>query len=180
MNLQVIGKGVAVSPAMRDQAAKKLERIVALFEPGTALDVVVVYKVHPVEQSCEVTVRAPQIVLRAKTRGKDTYECLDLCIDKLEGQMRKVKTQLERRRDHSVVDAIKVKAMAENQHVDTSVDVRKLKKLDLVPMDADEAIARMDALGHSFFIYLDSETNLVNVIYARDDGGFGRIEIERH
>ena len=45
-------------------------------------------------------------------------------------------------------------------------------------MDVDEALARMDALGHKFFIYLDSESGKVNVLYERDDGSYGDIEVE--
>ena len=62
---------------------------------------------------------------------------------------------------------------------DLDLDIVKKKKLSLAPMDVEEALARMDALGHSFFIYLDSSTGLVNVLYQREDNGYGVIEIER-
>ena len=59
------------------------------------------------------------------------------------------------------------------------VEIVRHKKLSLAPMDLDEALARMDALGHSFFIYLDSSTGLVNVLYERKDHGYGLIEIDK-
>jgi len=175
MKIEILGKGVTITDSMKNMTEKKLGRIDSLFDDDTDLEAVVVYKVHPVEQSCEITIKAPRIILRAKTKGKDAYECLDLCIDKLEGQMRKVKTVYSRARNKSFGKSIKFDEIEEE--TEESVNVIKVKKLDLVPMDVDEAIARMDAIGHSFFVYLDSDTGLTNVLYQRDDGGFGRIEI---
>ncbi len=181
MKLEVIGKSVVVTPAMKSQAEKKLRRIESLFEPGADLRGTVIYAVHPTSQACEVSVSSPKIALRAKSTGQDAYECLDLCIDKLEGQMRKVKTQVERSRNNkSIAKNIGLElAKADEIEASSPENIVKRKKLDLVPMDVDEAVARMDALGHSFFIYLDSKTGLVNVLYQRDDGGFGVIEVTK-
>ena len=177
MKLEVIGKSVDVTPTMRDQAARKLQKIADLFSPRIQVDAVVVYKVHPKtnEQSCEATLSTDRLTLRAKARGTDAYECLDLCIDKLAGQMRRAKTRFERNRDREVT----VEFGDIEPASDVPVEVTKVKRLDLAPMDVSEAIARMDALGHSFFAYLDSSTGLVNILYTRDDGTFGRIELSR-
>lgn len=178
MKIEIIGKGVEITESMKKMTSKKLARVESFFDDDADLDAVVVYKVHPLEQSCEISITAPRLNIRAKTRGNDAYECLDLCIDKLEGQLRKVKTMYTKARDKSFGKSIKFDAI-DNENEDPSVRVTKMKKLDLVPMDVDEAIARMDALGHSFFIYLDSETGLTNVLYLRENGEFGRIEIEK-
>lgn len=179
MKIEVIGKGVAVTDAMRDYASQKLQKLVT-FLADSDLNAVVVYKVHPKtsEQSCEVTLTTPRITLRAKTRGSIAYECLDLCIDKLAGQMRKAKTQFQKSREKDLAAAFSDDVLTDTDE-ENDVDVVRVKKLDLVPMDESEAVARMDALGHSFFVYLDAATGLVNVLYSRDDGGFGRIELER-
>lgn len=178
MKLEVIGKGMAVTATMRDQAEKKLEKIADLFAPSVEIQAVVVYKVHPKtgEQSCETSIVTDRLTLRAKSRGSDAYECLDLCIDKLSGQMRRAKTRFEKNRNHEVYSEFG----NVDPDLDAPVEVTKVKKLDLVPMDASEAIARMDALGHNFFAYLDSSSGLINIIYARDDGTFGRIELEKN
>ena len=177
MKLEVIGKGLTVTPAMWEQAEKKLEKVANLFSDSESLNAVVIYKVHPKtnEQSVEVTISSNRLTIRAKTRGTDTYECLDLCIDKLIGQIRKAKTQLERSRNRTPLEDLS----QEVENDEAPVSVTKVKKLDLVPMDIDEAIARMDALGHNFFVYLDSTTGLVNILYLREEGEFGRIELER-
>ncbi len=69
--------------------------------------------------------------------------------------------------------------IAADEADDVNFEIVKRKTLALTPMDADEALARMDALGHSFFIYLDSTSGLVNVLYEREDHGYGVIEIEK-
>ena len=90
--------------------------------------------------------------------------------------MRKVKTQLDRSKKPSLGENIRLEML---QNIDaTDTEIVRRKKLSLTPMDLDEALTRMDALGHSFFIYLDSTTGLVNVLYLREDGGYGCIEIK--
>ena len=128
MKLEVIGKGLTVTSAMWEQAETKLAKIADLFADTDSLNAVVVYKVHPRtgEQSVEVTLTSRQLTVRAKSRGTDTYECLDLCIDKLTGQLRKAKTQQERSRSRGFLDDF---ADFDTQN-EQPVDVTKVKKLD--------------------------------------------------
>ena len=90
--------------------------------------------------------------------------------------MRKIKTQLRKvNKGRSLAENLYLEQVKEEAETKAIV---KRKKLSLAPMDVEEAMARMDALGHSFFIYLDSETMKVHVLYQRDDESFGDIEIE--
>ena len=116
------------------------------------------------------------ILISGKVTKSDFYEALDKAVDRLEDQMRKVKTQLDRSKKPSLGENIRLEMLQNTDATDTEI-VRR-KKLSLTPMDLDEALTRMDALGHSFFIYLDSTTGLVNVLYLREDGGYGCIEIK--
>lgn len=114
--------------------------------------------------------------LRAKTINEDFYNAVDILVEKLEGQMRKVKTQLKKSsKQKSLSENIRLEQIEEENNAQ---EIVKRKKLSLTPMDVDEALARMDALGHKFFIYLDSESGKVNVLYERDDGSYGDIEVE--
>ena len=114
--------------------------------------------------------------MRVKVKDTDMYAALDHAIDRLEGQMRKVKTQITNKKKHrNLVKNINFDYL--DDYEDELPDIVKRKTLTLVPMDVDEAITRMEALNHQFFIYLDSETGLTNVLYERNDGTFGVIEI---
>ena len=93
--------------------------------------------------------------------------------------MRKVKTQVAKMTKHnSLSHNLIMEQIADEEADEAALEVVRHKTLSLAPMDMEEALARMDALGHRFFIYLDSSTGLVNVLYERDDHGYGVIEVE--
>ncbi len=179
MKIQYVCKDVPLSPAMQDAVEGKLGRFDRYFRTTDEVDCTVTLCIHQDKKSLEVSIVSTNgFALRAKVVDADFYAALDLVVEKLDGQMRKLKTQLDRaHKKGSFVDNL----MMENIPLDESLDVEivRKKKLSLAPMDMDEALARMDALGHSFFIYLDSTTGLVNVLYERQDHGYGLIEVER-
>ncbi|MBM6800622.1 HPF/RaiA family ribosome-associated protein, partial [Coprobacillus cateniformis] len=101
---------------------------------------------------------------------------IDLVIDKLEGQIRKYKTRLSRKsKDNKLAFNIASIVPLEEQEEDIVV---KTKTISPKPMDMEEAIMQMELIGHSFFVYRDTETNLISVAYKRHDGGYGLIETE--
>lgn len=178
MKLQIIGKGFQVTEAMKVATEQKLHRLDDLFsgEPSA----VVVYSVHPTNQACEITIRDRKTVLRAKTRGTSAYECLDLTLDKLEGQMRRVKTEVERsKKKSSFNDVIRFEMVKdEYEEAKSPINIVRHKFLSPDHIDAEEAISRMEALGHSFYIYVDSATGDTCVLYTREDGGYGVIDVK--
>ena len=96
--------------------------------------------------------------------------------------MRKLKTRLSRRNRVGLGEAI-AQAIAfdniEGEAVDESEHkVVRLKSIYLEPMSLEDAIMRMEALSHKFFLYLDAEDNLISLLYIRNDGGYGIIQAE--
>lgn len=178
MKLEIVGKGFEVSPAMKEATTKKLSRIESLFNGNP--DVVVTYAVHTTNQSCEITVRDRKNILRAKTRGESAYECLDLTLDKLEGQLRKVKTQVSRSKKKSSFNEVIRFDMVQDEVEEEKLPINIVRHKFLTPdhIDAEEAITRMDALGHSFYIFIDSTTGDTCVLYTREDGGYGVIDVK--
>lgn len=178
MKIEIIGKGFEITPAMKEATLKKLERVNDLFTGNP--ETTVVYSVHQTNQSCEITIRDRKNVIRAKTRGESAYECLDLTLDKLEGQIRKVKTQINRSKKKSSFNEVIRFDLVEEENEEERLPINIVRQKTLTPdhIDADEAIARMDALGHSFYIYIDSATGNTCVLYTREDGGFGVIEVK--
>ena len=96
-----------------------------------------------------------------------------ISVKKIEGQIRKQKTKLSRRHASKPFNI----ASIEDVQVEEDVLV-KTKAIHPKPMDLEEAIMQMELLGHSFFVYLDNESQMVSVVYARNDGGYGLIETE--
>ena len=109
----------------------------------------------------------------------DMYTSIDLVVEKLERQIHKQKTKLARRFRGGgfKAEALNVPAVPEKQdETDEEYKVVKTKRFIVKPMDTQEAIMQMNLLNHNFFVFRDSETEEVNVVYKRTDGNYGLIE----
>ena len=115
-------------------------------------------------------------ILRAEVEHEDFYAAIDLAIDKLEDQIRRQKTRLSRRHKDSLAESFIEKDEKVLEEEDIAV---KTKTITPEKMDLEEAIMRMEMLGHSFFIYVDNENDEIAVVYRRNDGKYGLIETER-
>ena len=180
MKYQIVGRGIDVSPAMKEQTTKKLQRMEKYFGEGENVRCNVTFSVSHLDQTVEISIAAKHVSLRAKVKTDDAYQSLDLCLDKLEGQMRKMKTQFEKlKKKNSLSEDMNLALLKDDPYPEEDIDkIVKRKFLTLAPMDADEALARMDALDHTFFIYRDSATDKECVLYKREEGDYGVIEIE--
>jgi len=178
MRYQIIGHGIDVSPAMKKQAIKKLQRMEKYFDENADVKCNITFSVGHHDQTVEISINSKTENLRAKVKAVDSYSALDLVIDKLEGQMRKMKTRLlNTHKKNSLGEDMRLDLIETIGEVEPLDRVVKRKILNLIPMDIDEALARMEALGHDFFIYLDSETAKKCVLYKRTAGGYGVIEV---
>lgn len=181
MKYQIIGKNIEVTEGIREAVENKLSRMDKYFLLNDDVTCRVVVRSYKVGTKIEVTIFTPQMDLRAEVSNPDLYAGIDLAIDKLEGQMRKVKTRMDRSRGGKIslgkaislenIDALPV----EDEEEETVV---RTKSIYLEPMSLDEAITRMEAIDHPFFIYLDEEDDKISVCYTREDGGYGVIQAE--
>ncbi len=182
MKFQYVCKDVSLTPAMKLATEEKLAKFERYFRSEGEVSCVVTILIRPNKvKSVEVALDTQDgIYLRAKAKDNDYYNAVDAVVEKLEGQMRKMKTQLAKAtKRNSLSENIYLDQIMADEVEDENFEIVRRKSLSLTPMDEEEALARMDALGHSFFIYLDSSTGLVNVIYEREDHGYGVIEIEK-
>lgn len=181
MKYQIIGKNIEVTEGIREAVENKLSRMDKYFLLNDNVTCRVVVRSYKVGTKIEVTIFTPQMDLRAEVSNPDLYAGIDLAIDKLEGQMRKIKTRMDRSRGGKIslgkaislenIDALPV----EDEEEETVV---RTKSIYLEPMSLDEAITRMEAIDHPFFIYLDEEDDKISVCYTREDGGYGVIQAE--
>ncbi|MDF9823705.1 putative sigma-54 modulation protein [Breznakia sp. PF5-3] len=176
MKVQIYGKNITVTPAIADKIETKLNFLEKYFIIDDDVTAHVVVRVYPLGQKIEVTIPTKVAVLRAEVTNEDLYAAIDLVIDKLEDQIRRQKTRLSRKGKDKLALAFIDEDVAEDEYEDEEVVRTKTIAPDL--MDVDEAIMRMEMLGHSFFIYTDNETEDVAVVYKRDNGGYGCIETE--
>ena len=178
MKYQIVGRSVKVTEAMEKQVLAKLSKLEKYFDKDADIKCVITFSVSHRDQAVEVAISARNIDLRAKVVSSDAYEAIDLVVDKLEGQIRKMKTQLAKIHKKAGLSENIRMDMVDDEDEEDIYSIVKRKRLSLVLMEVEEAEARMDALDHSFFIYLDSDSGLVSVLYRRQDGDYGLIEIE--
>lgn len=178
MKYQIIGKNISVTDAIRDDIERKLRRMDKYFVIHDDVLCRAVVRSYTVGAKVEITIFTKEMDFRAEVKNDDLYAAVDLAVDKLEGQMRKLKTRMDRTKESdSLGRALAMENIIEDAEEDQEEIVRT-KSIRLEPMSIDEAITRMEALGHSFFLYLDEEDDEIAVVYRRVDGGYGVIEAE--
>ena len=171
MEINVRGTKVEITDSMRSYVSEKLGKL----DKYISLDGVrasVLVKVRNYSQKVEVTIPLKTLILRAEAEEQDFYSAVDMVINKLERQIRKNKTKLQKREKKG----LKELNVDEAIEIPEEKEVVKRKKIDLKLMSSEEAILQMDVLGPNFFLYKDEETDMPAVVYKRKDGGYGIIE----
>ncbi len=181
MNYNIRGKNIEVTKPIREYVEKKISKLNKYFDTPPASDVHVNLSVYNDEQKIEVTIPMPNLLLRAEEQHADLYAAIDLVVDKLERQIRKHKTKVNRKfRQKGIRDFIFTEPETEEEKNDKDkIEIVRVKRFDLKPMDSEEAVLQMDMLGHNFFVFTNAETNDINVVYKRKDGKYGLIEPNR-
>ncbi len=180
LKVNVRGENIEVTAALRDYVEKKLAKLEKYFEDTSNSTAHVNLKVYTNKNAkVEVTIPLPYLVLRAEETSPDMYGSIDLVTDKLERQIRKHKTKINRKsreKGYKGLDFASQEPGADNSKDEDDIQIVRTKNIALKPMDSEEAVLQMEMLGHSFFIYEDADTQDVNIVYRRRDGRYGLIE----
>ena len=175
----VRGENIEVTAAIREYAEKKLSKLERFFDNAPEATAHVNLKVYTDKTAkVEVTIPLPYLVLRAEETSIDLYGSIDLVVDKLERQVRKYKTKINRKSREKGFAPTSSPSMIEEDLDESNgqLEIVRTKRISLKPMDSEEAVLQMNMLGHNFFIFEDSETNGTSIVYRRKDGKFGLIE----
>lgn len=174
MKITLRGKNIEITEAIEKKVADKLSKLDKYFIVSENVEAKVLVRTYPYGQKIEVTIPTEYVLLRAEVVDEDLYNAIDLVIDKLEGQIRKYKTRLNRKsKDNKLAFNIASIEPLDEEEEDVLV---KTKTIDPKPMDMEEAIMQMELIGHSFFVYRDTETDSISIVYRRRDGDYGLIE----
>jgi len=174
MKYNIRGDKMLVTDAIRDYAEEKLGKLEKYFKDDE-VTANVLTRVRGNSQIVEVTIPTSKFVLRSEEENEDLYAAIDLVSDKLERQIRKNKTRLNRNVKENIKEFNFDFLLDENEEESKDKIVRR-KNIEMKPMDEEEAILEMELLGHSFFVYKDMDTNNTCVLYKRKDGDYGLIE----
>lgn len=174
MKLKFTGKNMEVTEALKDVTEKKLGKLDKYFQQDAEGNVT--FSVERNRKIIEVTINLPGTILRAEETSDDMYASIDRAVDVLEGQIRKYKTKLQRRYQNG--ETIRFENIVPLEEEDDKPKVVRTKRFDMKPMDVEEAILQMELLGHNFFVFMDADSDILNVLYKRKDGNYGLIEPE--
>lgn len=177
MRLTFTTKGYDLNEGQRSHFEKKLSRLDKFFDDE--VEATVRIRTERNQEIVEVTIPLQGQFLRAQESANDLYGSLDSVMDKLMGQIRKHRTRLEKRmREGSIARIESEDAAIKAASANAGMLVRT-KTFSVTPMTPEDAISHMEMLGHTFFVFDNTQTNSICVVYTRDDGNFGLLIPEK-
>lgn len=180
MEYNIRGQHIQVTDAMREYVEKKFSRLEKYFVSPITSEPIVTMSATKGKHAVEVAIPLANVLLRAEEKSEDMYASIDLVVDKLERQIRKHKTKINSklRKESGIRTFLKDDFAPSARVLDDEEDYElvRTKRFSLKPMDIEEAILQMNMVGHSFFMFANSDTKEVNVVYKRNDGRYGLLE----
>ncbi|MBO5896378.1 MAG: ribosome-associated translation inhibitor RaiA [Clostridia bacterium] len=169
MNITIVGRKCNPREDFRARAEKRLSKVEKLFGEEAAAKITAT-----VEKSChivEITVTKGGMIYRAEEQADNMLDALDECVDSLIRQIRKNKTRLDKKLHAAALDDFFNDVIEE----EADFDVIREKTVALKPQSVEEAILQMNLLGHQFYMFLNADTDEINVVYKRNANGYGLI-----
>lgn len=175
MKITITGRKCTPRESFKDRAEVKLSKVERFFGEDTEAKITATAEKNT--KIVEITVTYNGMIFRAERSSPDTLEdALDDCVDALIRRIRKNKTKLARQIHSGSLDELIDSEAGEEEEME--FDLVRRKTVDLRPQSLDEAILQMNMLGHTFYMFLNAETEAINVVYRRRDGNYGLIEPE--
>ena len=172
MKINIRGEKTTITESMKSYAEEKLQKLNKYIEDSDEVTGTLLFKVYGPKQIIEVTIPLRSCTLRVEEEGHDFYAIIDTGIDKLERQIIKNKTRLANKRVKNKSEFI-LDFEPEEENKDKIV---KRKTIELKPMDEEEAVLQMELLNHDFYMFKNTETDKISVVYKRKHGDYGIIE----
>lgn len=174
MRYTITGRNIEVTPGLRDAIQDKIGKLDRYFNPDT--EVIVTLSVQKDKQNIEVTIPVKGSIIRAEESSSDMYVSIDLVEEIIERQIKKYKNKLIDKKQSA--QAFSELFLSEDYEADDEIRIVKTKRFGMKPMDPEEACIQMELLGHNFYVFLNAETEEVNVVYKRKGSTYGLIEPE--
>ena len=172
MRITMTGKNLTVTEDLKNRIEKKLGKMDRYFRQEVDATVRLTQEKN-LRYIAEITITVGGIMLRAEETSDDIIKSADKAVDKIVRQLRRHRTKLEKRLHEEVV----IQAEEAEDAVDEeSQELVRVKRFEMKPMTVEDAILQMDMLGHSFFLFQNSETGITSVVYRRNDGNIGMLE----
>ena len=173
MRFVISGKNIDVTEGLRSAVTDKLGKLERYFTPDT--EVHVTLSVEKERQKIEVTIPVKGTVIRSEQVSNDMYVSIDLVDEVIERQLRKYKNKIVQREQGGGSFR---QEFIDKEVEDEEVRIIRTKQFDMKPMYPEDACVQMEMLGHSFYVFVNAETEQINVVYKRKGNTYGLIEPE--
>ncbi len=177
MELQVMTRNLDLPENIREYAVKRMEKLKRYLPTINEGKLEFFYENTRAPKQrfvVQITIDSNGTLIRAQGRDKDIRSAFDDTMDALASRIERYKGKLyDKGRGISLA---RQGTAIQGEETERRGEVVKNKHFVIKPMSEDEAISQMDLLGHKFFLYLDADTNNLNLLYQRDDGNYGLIE----
>lgn len=174
MKITISGKNIDVTQALRSVTEDKLAKLEKYFTADA--ECIVTLSVEKERQKMEVTIPMKGHIIRAEQQSDDMYVTIDLVVDVIEAQLKKYRKKLITKQQNS--DSLRKEFVEEEIADEEEIRIVRAKKFGMKPMFPEDACVQMELLGHNFFVFINAETDQVNVVYKRKGETYGLIEPE--
>lgn len=170
MKVTIASKNFNTTQHLKDTIDRKFEKLGKYFSDDIVVNVMV--SAEKERETMEATINARGMIFRAESTSDDIYECVDKVVDRLSTQMSRFKSKIQKKyKDNKALNFMDIP-----DEEDAEIRVVRTKKFELVPMNVEEAIVNMELLQHNFYVFLNMETDSVNVVYKRKSNDYGLLE----
>lgn len=195
MKLVIQGKNIEITDSIRNYVHQKIEKAVSHYQNLTMevdvhLSVARNPRISTQQQIAEVTIYVNGAIIRAEESSEVLYASIDMVADKVARRLRKYKEKRSVKRDHASLKALPVEPLEANGTLTPAAveeilangqaalpqNVVRMKYFPMPPMDVEHALEQLQLVGHDFYMFHNSETDEINVIYKRNHGGYGVLQ----
>ena len=174
MQLSVTFRHMEPSDALKNYARDKISRVEKYLD--SALDAHVVLSVEKFRHIADVTILSDGLKINGQEQTEDMYSAIDMVVDKLERQLKRLKQKIKGRKSKNRVKDKGVRIDVIAEETEGGPQVIRAHQVFAKPMDVDEAVLQLDLSSEKFLVFTNAETEKINVLHYRDDGNYGLIE----
>ncbi len=173
MKVNISSKGFTTNEKQINLIEKKFSKLGKFFSDDTVANVTMGAKKN--RQTMEAMISIKGMLFRAEHTDSDMNVCLDKVVDKLSTQITRYKKKIQKNH-HQSREILFDEVPEDDADEDLDLTPIKIKHFEITPMDADEAVLQMELIGHNFYVFMNSDTDKVSVVYKRNDGTYGLID----
>lgn len=174
MRITISGRNIELTDGLKAAVEEKISKLEKYFTPET--EVYVTLSVEKERQKIEVTIPVKGNIIRSEQVSNDMYVSIDLVEEIIERQLKKYKNKIIAKQQNT--SNFRKEFVEKEIDSDDEIRIIRSKKFDMKPMYPEDACVQMELLGHDFFVFVNAETDDVNVVYKRKGSTYGLIEPE--